>query len=155
MKLKLFISAVSIVSIFYGCSNNLSTAELSPADSSIEHASISDVVIEKDSAEKVDFYPVYNQDSLPLKMLLNDVYSDEELLPLIREYNWWALETDSSETNFVLVNANMKLERTHEPMGDEKDSFWLQITNANISSAIFYVAGTTCPAATESNPINK
>ncbi len=141
MKLKSFISAVSIVTIFYSCSNNLSTAELSPVDSSIEHASISDVVIEKDSAEKVDFYPVYNQDSLPLKMLLNDVYSDVELMPLIRKYNWWALETDSSETNFNLIKANIKLERTHEPMGDEKDSSWLRITNANTTSAIFYVAG--------------
>ena len=141
MKLKPFIAAVSIISIFSSCSSNLSTAELSPVDSSIEHASISDVVIEKDSAEKVDFYPVYSEDSLPLKMLLNDVYSDAELMPLIRKYNWWALETDSSETNFNLVKANVKLERTSEPMGDEKDSSWLQIINANTMSAIFYVAG--------------
>lgn len=141
MKLKTFITAVSIFSIFSYCSTNLSSTELSPIDSAVEHASISDVVIEKDSASKVDFYPVYYEDSLPLKMLLNDVYSDVELMPLIRKFNWWALETDSSETNFNLVKANINLERTHEPMGDEKDSSWLQINNANSSSAIFYLAG--------------
>ena len=141
MKLKSFISAVSIVSIFSYCSNNQNIAELSPVDTSIEHASISDVVIEKDSASKIDFYPVYYEDSLPLKMLLNDVYSDSELMPLIRKYNWLALETDSTETDFNIVKANIKLERTHAPMGDEKDSSWLQIENANSSSAIFYVSG--------------
>ena len=141
MKLKTLLLIVSIIQLVVSCSNVSNTAEKAIVDSTVEHASVDDVVIEKKISDTVDFYPVYLEDSLPLKMLLNDVYQDNELLPLIRKYNWWALETDSNETKFQITKANIKLVRTSEPMGDEKDSSWIQIQNANSNSAIIYIAG--------------
>lgn len=141
MKLKRILVSVSIVLWVASCSNVSTTTEKAIVDSTVEHASVEDVVLGEKSSDTVDFYPVYLEDSLPLKMLLNDVYSDKELLPLIRMYNWWALETDSNETKFQIAKANIKLIRTSEPMGDEKDSSWIQIQNGHSNSAIIYIAG--------------
>ena len=141
MKLKVLVLLGLIVELLSSCSNSSSTTKQLLSDSAVEHASVNDVVIDKIKIDTVDFYPNILEDSLPLKVLFNDVYSDQELLPLIRKFNWWALETDSTETNFSISKANFKLSRTSEPMGDENDSSWILLTNANSSSILFYFAG--------------